>query len=61
MTIEKRGYIIKFDYTEALLLQKKYGWQSSLQRTSLQEDTPPGGYASRRTRLQGTLLQLMVR
>ena len=28
------------------------GWQSSLQRTSLQEDTPPGGQASRRTRLQ---------
>ena len=39
------------------------GWQSSLQRTSLQEDTPPGGHASRRTRLQAdtppgrTLLQ----
>ena len=29
-----------------------YGWQSSLQRTSLQEDMPPGRQASRRTRLQ---------
>ena len=41
------------------------GWQSSLQQTSLQEDTPPGGHASRRTRLQGghfsrrTFLQLV--
>ena len=41
----------------------RFGWQSSLQRTSLQEDTPPGGHASRRTRLQAdtppgrTLLQ----
>ena len=33
-------------------LPHQYGWQSSLQRTSLQEDTPPGGQASRRTRLQ---------
>ena len=32
LTIEKRGYIIKFDYTEALLYR----------RTRLQADTPPG-------------------
>ena len=41
----------------------QFGWQTSLQRTSLQADTPPGGHASRRTPLQAdtppgrTLLQ----
>ena len=50
MTIEKRGYIIKFDYKEALLLQKKI-------RLAVisPADKPPGGHASRRTCLQADM------
>ena len=42
----------KLAHPETEKLAHPEGWQSSLQRTSLQEDTPPGGHASRRTRLQ---------